>query len=59
MIRCRYREGFEREVLLTPGEVPADQRVGSNVEVSLGLTAAAAVEETSRCLRCDLRSVER
>ena len=47
---------FSRRV---PGEVAAAQRVQSYVEVSLGLTAAAAVEETSRCLRCDLRSVER
>ncbi len=42
-----------------PGEVPAAERVRSNAEVSLGLTAAAATAETARCLRCDLRSVER
>ena len=42
-----------------PGEMPAAQRVLSNAEVSLGLTALAAMEETSRCLRCDIRSVER
>jgi NADH-quinone oxidoreductase subunit F len=42
-----------------PGEMPAAQRVQSNVEVSLGLTTIAAMEETSRCLRCDLRGVER
>jgi NADH-quinone oxidoreductase subunit F len=42
-----------------PGEVAAAERVRSNVEVSLGLTAVAAVEETSRCLRCDIRSAER
>jgi NADH-quinone oxidoreductase subunit F len=42
-----------------PGELPAAQRVQSNAEVSLGLTPVAAMEETSRCLRCDLRSVER
>jgi NADH-quinone oxidoreductase subunit F len=42
-----------------PGEMPAAERVKSYAEVSLGLTAAAALEETSRCLRCDLRSVER
>ena len=47
---------FSRHV---PGEVPAAQRVQSYAEVSLGLTAAAALEETSRCLRCDVRSVER
>jgi NADH-quinone oxidoreductase subunit F len=42
-----------------PGERPAAQRVRSNVEVSLGLTPVAAMEETSRCLRCDIRSAER
>ncbi|HEX7591924.1 MAG TPA: FAD-dependent oxidoreductase [Candidatus Limnocylindrales bacterium] len=42
-----------------PAEAPAAQRVQSYAEVSLGLTAAAALEETSRCLRCDVRSVER
>ncbi len=42
-----------------PGEMPAAQRVLSNAEVSLGLTTLAAMEETSRCLRCDIRSVER
>jgi NADH-quinone oxidoreductase subunit F len=42
-----------------PAEVPAAQRVQSYSEVSLGLTAAAAVEETARCLRCDIRSAER
>ena len=42
-----------------PGEMPAAQRVQSYAEVSLGLTAAAAMEETARCLRCDVRSVER
>jgi hypothetical protein len=39
--------------------MPAAQRVLSNAEVSLGLTPVAALEETSRCLRCDIRSVER
>jgi NADH-quinone oxidoreductase subunit F len=39
-----------------PGEVPPKQRVASSVEVSLGLTPVAALEETARCLRCDLRS---
>jgi NADH-quinone oxidoreductase subunit F len=42
-----------------PGEAPAATRVQSYAEVSLGLTAVAALEETSRCLRCDIRSVER
>jgi hypothetical protein len=42
-----------------PGEMPAAQRVQSYAEVSLGLTAAAALEETYRCLRCDIRSGER
>ena len=39
-----------------PGEVPAATRVQSSVEVSLGLTPVAAMEETSRCLRCDVRN---
>jgi NADH-quinone oxidoreductase subunit F len=47
---------FARHV---PSEMPAAQRVQSYAEVSLGLTAVAALEETSRCLRCDVRSVER
>jgi len=42
-----------------PGERVAAERVRSSVEVSLGLTPVAAMEETSRCLRCDIRSVER
>jgi hypothetical protein len=42
-----------------PAEMPAAQRVQSYAEVSLGLTVVAAMEETSRCLRCDIRSVER
>ena len=42
-----------------PGEMPGAERVKSNAEVSLGLTAAAAAEETARCLRCDIRSAER
>jgi NADPH-dependent glutamate synthase beta subunit-like oxidoreductase len=42
-----------------PGEMPAAKRVQSYAEVSLGLTAVAAREETARCLRCDIRSVER
>jgi NADPH-dependent glutamate synthase beta subunit-like oxidoreductase len=39
--------------------MPAAERVKSYAEVSLGLTPLAALEETSRCLRCDVRSVER
>ena len=38
-----------------PGEVAPAERVKSSVEVSLGLTPAAALEETARCLRCDVR----
>ena len=41
-----------------PGEVAPAVRVASAVEVSLGLTPAAALAETSRCLRCDIRSTE-
>jgi NADH-quinone oxidoreductase subunit F len=40
------------------GEMPAPERVGSYAEVSLGLTVLAARDETTRCLRCDLRSAE-
>jgi NADH-quinone oxidoreductase subunit F len=47
---------FSRHV---PGEMPAAERVKSYAEVSLGLTPLAALEEASRCLRCDVRSVER
>jgi NADH-quinone oxidoreductase subunit F len=39
-----------------PAEVPARERATSSVEVSLGLTPVAALEETARCLRCDVRS---
>jgi NADH-quinone oxidoreductase subunit F len=42
-----------------PGEMDALERVRSNAEVSLGLTPVAAMEETARCLRCDIRSAER
>jgi NADH-quinone oxidoreductase subunit F len=38
-----------------PAEVPAAERVASSIEVSLGLTPVAALEETARCLRCDIR----
>jgi len=38
-----------------PAEIAAAERVKSSVEVSLGLTPAAALEETARCLRCDVR----
>jgi len=41
-----------------PGELPAAQRVQSSTEVSLGLTPVAAMEETARCLRCDIRGAE-
>jgi NADH-quinone oxidoreductase subunit F len=47
---------FARHV---PGEMDALERVRSNAEVSLGLTPVAAIEETARCLRCDIRSAER
>jgi NADH-quinone oxidoreductase subunit F len=39
----------------TPAEVAAATRVLSSIEVSLGLTEAEALEETARCLRCDIR----
>ncbi|MEI7743522.1 MAG: FAD-dependent oxidoreductase [Chloroflexota bacterium] len=42
-----------------PAEAPAATRVATYAEVSLGLTPAAALEETTRCLRCDIRSTER
>ncbi len=42
-----------------PAEVAAAERVKDSREVSLGLTTAAALEETGRCLRCDIRSAER
>ncbi len=42
-----------------PGEKPAAERVQNSQEVSLGLTTVAALEETRRCLRCDIRSAER
>ena len=41
------------------GEMPAAERVQSYAEVSLGLTVLAARDESSRCLRCDIRSAER
>jgi NADPH-dependent glutamate synthase beta subunit-like oxidoreductase len=41
------------------GELAAAARVQSYAEVSLGLTALAAREETTRCLRCDIRSSQR
>ncbi|MFN8631887.1 MAG: FAD-dependent oxidoreductase [Chloroflexota bacterium] len=43
----------------TPPEAPAAQRVKTYEEVSLGLAPTAALAETSRCLRCDIRSTER
>ncbi len=42
-----------------PAEAPAAERVKSCEEVSLGLTPAAALAETSRCLRCDIRTTDR
>jgi hypothetical protein len=42
-----------------PGELAADVRVKGEAEVSLGLTPVAAMAETSRCLRCDIRGSER
>jgi NADH-quinone oxidoreductase subunit F len=47
---------FSRHV---SGEMPAAERVQSYAEVSLGLTVLAARDESSRCLRCDIRSAER
>ncbi len=41
-----------------PGETAPAERMGTYAEVSLGLTTMAAAAETSRCLRCDVRSVE-
>jgi len=41
-----------------PDELAPAERVKSSVEVSLGLVPAAALEETSRCLRCDVRGEE-
>jgi NADH-quinone oxidoreductase subunit F len=41
-----------------PAEAGAADRVRTYAEVSLGLTPTAAAEETSRCLRCDVHSVE-
>jgi NADH-quinone oxidoreductase subunit F len=43
----------------TPPETPAIERVASWQEVSLGLTPAAALSETTRCLRCDIRTTDR
>jgi NADH-quinone oxidoreductase subunit F len=42
-----------------PAELPAAVRVQSYAEVSLGLTPAEAKNETFRCLRCDIRSLDR
>ena len=41
-----------------PAEVAPAERVKSSVEVSLGLVPVAALEETARCLRCDVRGEE-
>ncbi len=40
-----------------PGERPVAERSHSFEEVSLGLRPPAALEEASRCLRCDIRHV--
>ncbi|MEX1296183.1 MAG: FAD-dependent oxidoreductase [Candidatus Limnocylindrales bacterium] len=42
----------------TPAELPADERVRSYAEVSVGFTPQVALAEAHRCLRCDIRSVE-
>ncbi|HXY42194.1 MAG TPA: FAD-dependent oxidoreductase [Vicinamibacteria bacterium] len=42
-----------------PEELKPAERVKGEAEVSLGLTPVAALEETGRCLRCDIRSAER
>jgi len=42
-----------------PGSVPARERVQNFEEVSLGLTAPEALEEATRCLRCDIRTTDR
>jgi NADH-quinone oxidoreductase subunit F len=42
-----------------PGELAAEARVKGEAEVSLGLTPVAAMAETARCLRCDIRGSER
>ncbi len=42
-----------------PGSVPARERVQNFEEVSLGLTAVEALEEATRCLRCDIRTTDR
>jgi len=42
-----------------PGSVPARERVANFEEVSLGLTAIEALEEATRCLRCDIRTTDR
>jgi NADH-quinone oxidoreductase subunit F len=39
-------------------ERPADERVRSDIEVSVGLTPETALAEAHRCLRCDIRSLE-
>lgn len=41
-----------------PAERPASERVRSSVEVSVGLSPAAAAKEAARCLRCDVRPSE-
>jgi NADH-quinone oxidoreductase subunit F len=40
----------------TVGELPASQRAKSFREATIGLTEVEALEECSRCLRCDVRN---
>jgi NADH-quinone oxidoreductase subunit F len=42
-----------------PGNVAAKERVTNFEEVSLGLTRVEALEEATRCLRCDIRNTDR
>jgi NADH-quinone oxidoreductase subunit F len=43
----------------TPSQAPATERVRNFEEVTHTLTAAEALEEAGRCLRCDIRTSER
>jgi NADH-quinone oxidoreductase subunit F len=40
------------------GELPAEERATCFREVSIGLTPVEAMEESCRCLRCDIRDHE-
>jgi NADH-quinone oxidoreductase subunit F len=42
-----------------PAELGAAERLKTRAEVCLGLTPAAAAEEATRCLRCDIRDSDR